>query len=109
VGGYLGFAQALFIAGARSLVLSLWKVDDEGTALLMTRFYRNLLGQRPGLSQPLPKALALEEAKDWLPSLTRTEAVRLRSRGQLEEVEEIVSPASATHPYEHAHFGQVLS
>jgi CHAT domain-containing protein len=68
--GYLGFAQALFVKGARSLVLSQWKVDDKATALLMTRFYQNLLGQRPGLSQPLPKAAALDEAKRWLRNLT---------------------------------------
>src|SRR5262249_20088469 len=36
--GYLGFAQALLLAGARSVVLSLWKVDDTATALLMIRF-----------------------------------------------------------------------
>ena len=47
--GYLGFAQPLFAKGARSLVLSLWKVDDDATALLMTRFYQNLLGTRAGL------------------------------------------------------------
>jgi CHAT domain-containing protein len=52
--GYLGFAQALFIKGARSLVLSQWNVSDVATALLMARFYRNLLGQRPGLSRPRP-------------------------------------------------------
>src|SRR5262249_53989781 len=46
--GYVGFAQALFLAGARSLVLSQWKVDDQATALLMQRFYQNLLGKRPG-------------------------------------------------------------
>jgi CHAT domain-containing protein len=67
--GYLGFAQALFVKGARSLVLSLWKVDDKATALLMTRFYQNLLGHRAGLSQPLPKAAALDEAKQWLRNL----------------------------------------
>ena len=39
-----------FSAGARSLVLSLWKVDDRATALLMARFYQNLLGKRPGLA-----------------------------------------------------------
>ena len=33
--GYLGFAQALFIKGARSLVLSQWAVDDAATSLLM--------------------------------------------------------------------------
>ena len=46
--GYLGFAQALFAKGARSLVLSQWKVDDKATSLLMARFYQNLLGKRPG-------------------------------------------------------------
>jgi CHAT domain-containing protein len=61
--GYLGFAQVLFLAGGRSLVLSLWKVDDNATALLMTRFYQNLLGKRPGLDKPMPKAEALAEAK----------------------------------------------
>ena len=35
--GYLGFTQALFVKGARSVVLSLWKVDDRATALLMKR------------------------------------------------------------------------
>jgi tetratricopeptide (TPR) repeat protein len=72
--GYLGFAQALFVKGAKSLVLSQWKVDDKATALLMTRFYQNLLGKRSGLSQPLPKAEALDEAKHWLRNLTADQA-----------------------------------
>ncbi len=41
---YLGFAQPLLAKGARSVVVGLWKVDDDVTALLMTRFYQNLLG-----------------------------------------------------------------
>jgi CHAT domain-containing protein len=60
--GLLGFAQAFLVAGARSVCLSLWAVDDTATALLMDRFYRNLLGQRDGLTGPLPKAAALREA-----------------------------------------------
>jgi Flp pilus assembly protein TadD len=68
--GYLGFAQALFVKGAKSLVLSQWRVDDKATALLMTRFYQNLLGRRAGLSRPMPKAEALDEAKHWLRNLT---------------------------------------
>ena len=68
--GYLGFSQALFLAGSRSLVLSLWKVDDRATSLLMTRFYQDLLGSRAGLDRPLPKAAALREAKAWLRSLS---------------------------------------
>lgn len=74
--GFLGFSQALFISGARSLVLSLWKVDDKATTLLMHRFYENLLGRfdEPRVvlgrsipaGQPMSKAEALREAKQWL-------------------------------------------
>jgi CHAT domain-containing protein len=72
--GYLGFAQALFVKGARSLVVSQWTVDDRSTALFMTRFYENLLGRRPSLARPLPKAEALAEAKVWLRQLTTNAA-----------------------------------
>jgi tetratricopeptide (TPR) repeat protein len=74
--GFVGFTQALLLSGARSVCLSLWKVDDTATALLMQRFYANLLGQRPGLKKPLGKAEALAEAKDWLRNLTAAEAAR---------------------------------
>jgi CHAT domain-containing protein len=69
--GLLGFVQALVQAGARSVLVSLWAVDDTATALLMTRFYENLLGKRPGLEAPLGKVEALREAKGWLRNLPR--------------------------------------
>ncbi len=78
--GLLGFSQALFRRGARSLVLSLWKVDDLATALLMHRFYQNLLGKRAGRAAPLGRAAALAEAKRWLRELTRAEAERIAGR-----------------------------
>ena len=83
--GSMGFAQALLVVGARNLVLSLWKVDDRATCLLMTRFYENLLGvfEEPrsmaGLvyepSVGMPKAVALREAKEWLRNLSRRDAL----------------------------------
>jgi hypothetical protein len=73
--GFVGFTQALLMSGARSVCLSLWKVDDTATALLMQRFYANLLGRRPGLATPLPKAEALQEAKAWLRWLRRSEVL----------------------------------
>jgi tetratricopeptide (TPR) repeat protein len=75
--GFVGFTQALLMSGARSVCLSLWKVDDIATALLMQRFYANLLGVRTGLSQPLPNAEALAEAKSWLRGLSRDEVAKL--------------------------------
>jgi tetratricopeptide (TPR) repeat protein len=74
--GFVGFTQALLLSGARSVCLSLWKVDDTATALLMQRFYANLLGQRPGLTKPLGKADALAEAKEWLRELSAEEAAK---------------------------------
>ena len=75
--GPLGFAQAFLTAGARSVCLSLWKVDDTATTLLMDRFYQNLLGKRPGLEKPMGKAGALAEAKNWLRNLPSDEALKL--------------------------------
>jgi len=71
--GYIGLVHAFLQAGARSLLVSLWRVEDEATALLMGRFYENLTGafteERHGWQgQPIPKAAALQEAKSWLRS-----------------------------------------
>src|SRR5260370_21831509 len=71
----LGFTQALLQKGARRVVLSRWEVDDTATALLMVRFYENLLGSRKG-AKPLGRAASLAEAKAWLRNLTRTEATK---------------------------------
>jgi tetratricopeptide (TPR) repeat protein len=77
--GFVGFAHALMLCGSRSVCLSLWKVDDAATALLMERFYQNLLGKRDGL-KPMPKAAALREAKEWLRSLSHEEALKQAAR-----------------------------
>jgi CHAT domain-containing protein/tetratricopeptide (TPR) repeat protein len=109
--GYLGFAQALFLAGAHSCVLSLWPVDDTATALLMQRFYENLLGKRadgrPGSVSDGSKAEALREAKQWLRNLTSDQVIEQVARlPKLERGgERARTPAAATqarpfaHPY----------
>jgi CHAT domain-containing protein len=42
----VGLCRGFFGAGARSLVVSLWMVDDDSTARLMTRFYEELRAGR---------------------------------------------------------------
>jgi len=116
--GFVGFTQALLMSGARSVCLSLWKVDDTATALLMQRFYASILGRRTGLSQPLPKAEALAEAKAWLRGISRDDVAKLaatlsggepRSKGA-EKRKEAVPALNATtgvgneRPYAHPYF-----
>lgn len=45
--GVFGLQRGFKKAGAQTLVMSLWEVDDEATRLMMTEFYRNLIdGQK---------------------------------------------------------------
>lgn len=41
--GVLGLQRAFKKAGAQTIVMSLWKVPDESTSILMTQFYKNLM------------------------------------------------------------------
>jgi CHAT domain-containing protein len=45
--GVSGLARAFLYAGSRSVVCSLWPVDDAATAELMAAFYRALAASRP--------------------------------------------------------------
>jgi CHAT domain-containing protein len=73
--GYVGLSHAFYRAGARSLLVSLWDVDDAATSMLMRRFYENLTGRydgtRAGLTgEPMSKSRALQEAREWLRTYT---------------------------------------
>jgi CHAT domain-containing protein len=41
--GIIGLTRALIYAGSNNLVVSLWRVGDASTSLLMTDFYRSML------------------------------------------------------------------
>ncbi len=55
--GVFGLQRGFKKAGAQSILMSLWKVDDEATCLLMTEFYKSWITQKK------TKHDALEAAK----------------------------------------------
>jgi CHAT domain-containing protein len=69
--GVYGLRRAFMLAGARSLVISLWKVSDLATALLMRHFYDGLVVRR------MARDAALAEAKRWLRTLPAAQLAAL--------------------------------
>ncbi len=64
--GLLGLTQGFFYAGAASVLVSLWNVDDQATAELMARFYRHLLveGLRPAAALRAAQ-VAIRQERKW--------------------------------------------
>ncbi|MFN6452031.1 MAG: CHAT domain-containing protein [Nostoc sp. EfeVER01] len=64
--GLVGLTRGLMYAGSQRLVVSLWKVNDEGTKELMSEFYRQMWQQGKSPIAALRDAqLYLWQQKDW--------------------------------------------
>jgi CHAT domain-containing protein/Tfp pilus assembly protein PilF len=64
--GLVGLTQGFLYAGARQVLSSLWRVEDQATAELMSHFYRALLspGRTPAAALRLAQ-LAVRNDKRW--------------------------------------------
>ena len=63
--GIVGIARAFLCAGARSVLVSLWAIDDEATWMFMESFYQHL-ADRKSASTALHHAMkSLQETKNY--------------------------------------------
>ncbi len=64
--GVIGLSRCLITAGVKSVIVSLWSVDDLSTTLLMMKFYQIF-------QQGVAVTIALNEAQRWLMSIGKSE------------------------------------
>lgn len=66
--GLVGITRGFMYAGSKSVLASLWKVDDRATAELMSRFYKKMLkdGARPAAALRAAKIEMLKQ-EHWRP------------------------------------------
>jgi CHAT domain-containing protein len=79
--GVMGLQRAFHLAGARTTIASLWKVDDDATRALMVEFYRNLWEKKLGKLESLRQA-QLTMLRQYDPK-----AGRLRGPGAVKPVD----------------------
>ena len=79
--GLLGLQRAFQVAGAQSVVASLWTVGDEPTRALMARFYENLWRHGPDAACGDPRGAALHAPRRAAARRRRDQAGR---EGRLE-------------------------
>jgi CHAT domain-containing protein/Tfp pilus assembly protein PilF len=105
--GVFGLRRAFIVAGARTLVMSLWKVPDLATAFLMDRLYDGLL------TRGLDRDLALRDAQratrdvtvgelraEWL-SGTMIERLTAGDAEARRVLEELAWQPDGHRPFEH--------
>ena len=63
--GIYGLQRAFKMAGAKTILMSLWEVDDEATKIMMQNFYTHLY--QPGVSTSQAFNLALKDMKNLYP------------------------------------------
>ncbi|MCH5220403.1 MAG: CHAT domain-containing protein [Muribaculaceae bacterium] len=98
--GVFGLQRGFKKAGANAILMSLWKVDDRATQLLMTKFYDEFLAGKPqiealGIAQQYVKDYEEVIVKDLNGDLTPAQRRQMERRGETIEpniVTKVVKP-----------------
>ncbi len=88
--GIVGLSRAFMLAGSKSVIVSLWSVESNSTAVLMKSFYSHL---KPGTSKEEALRLAKQELKNQ--SLASTDLSRgVKITGRDKKIQ-----TGASHPF----------
>jgi CHAT domain-containing protein len=64
--GLVGLTRGFMYAGTPRVLVSLWKVDDQATAELMTRFYKLILEKKlPPVQALREDQLQMQKETEW--------------------------------------------
>ncbi|HET6323185.1 MAG TPA: CHAT domain-containing tetratricopeptide repeat protein [Planctomycetaceae bacterium] len=93
--GALGLQRAFQVAGARNVIASLWKVDDQATATLIHLFYLNLWVKKQSPADALRNAqLAILHAPSSVTAIASNRGLDFDKQGKLAKPQK----ATATVP-----------
>ena len=105
--GVFGLQRAFKMAGARTILMSLWKVNDDATRMLMTAFYRYYAN---GMSKRAAFRKAQQEVRNYTGTVEETESTdraaaqdRFKNKGKLSSQTEPVQQmkeGSLKYPYQ---------
>jgi CHAT domain-containing protein len=101
--GIKGLRRSFEIAGVKSIICTLWSVDDLSSAILIEQFYKNLFNSK------MDKLQALSNAKDYVKKLTQYQLYDYCLKNEtpkevMDRVEESQHYASELHPFEHPYY-----
>ncbi|BAI91731.1 tetratricopeptide repeat protein [Arthrospira platensis NCB002] len=100
---YVGLSSAFFYAGARTVVASLWNVDELAATLVTLRLYQ-ILPDYPSVT------VALQAAQTWLRGLSSAEILdwlkheQKATEEEVEEVEDRLSLFDDNPPFANAYY-----
>jgi tetratricopeptide (TPR) repeat protein/CHAT domain-containing protein len=94
--GVFGLQRAFHLAGARNVIASLWKVDDDSTAALMSLFYYNLWVEQKAPIESLRQAqLTLYQHPERIPALARQRGPDFEKTARLPPASRVASSPRA--------------
>ncbi len=79
----IGLTRALIYAGTPTVMVSLWRVDDDSTRLLMQTFYQEWLAPR---DPPITKAEALQRAQIALLRMTTEDEAKIGAQEKIKKM-----------------------